>query len=156
MTLECVVATYNQSSPWAKTQTKFDPAAPTASATSAPIERKLGLLNEFFIKKLWIDLITGGVDSLHAFLDFGDLVIEEVDAILTNDDLELPQALVGPLMQFTRGAQVVSQLGKLARGEFSHWNADFVTTHEELRANGGTQEGSMFHTTFVTIKMTPF
>ena len=147
--------TYNQFSPWAKKQTQFDPAAPTVSATSAPIERKLDLFNEFFIKKLWIDLIKGGAATLHVLLEFVDLVLDEADAILSSGDVELPQALVGPLMQFSRGAQVVSQLGKLARGEFSHWNADFVTTHEELRAKG-TQEGSMFHTTFATVKITPF
>jgi hypothetical protein len=155
VTLECVVDTYNQSSPWATRPAVFDPLTPTVSASSATIERKLDLFNEYFIKKLWIDLIKGGAATLHVLLKFVDLVTDEADAILSSGDVELPQGLVGPLMQFTRGAQVVSQLGKLARGEFSHWNADFVTTHEELRAKG-TQEGSMFHTTFATVKITPF
>ncbi len=104
---------------------------------------------------MWIDLIKGGAATRHVLMKFVDLVTDEADAILSSGDVELRQGLVGPLMQFTRGAQVVSQLGKLARGEFSHWNADFVTTHEELRAKG-SQEGSMFHTTFATIKITPF
>ena len=98
VTLECVVDTYNQSSPWAKRLAVFDPLAPTVSATSATTERKLDLLNEYFIKKLWIDLIKGGAAALHVLLELVDLVIDEADAILSSGDVELPQALVGPLM----------------------------------------------------------